>query len=217
MQRNWQPLTPTSLARLGLRHRTEEAKIFQLLGTSYLGRFLCRLQSSQYSISITGFLCSPGSATRSLTRSMTIFAPTALVAALLCSGLAAGSSPNTIRGRRLQQVTQSQLAENNSPDSCWLQVDSTAYDVTSYANFHPGGSGAIHDQCGKDITSIYASSSQFHTPAALAAAANLGTVIPDPVATPELRSQRPQYPPLLHPLLKSQRQHQLPKRRASLP
>lgn len=115
---------------------------------------------------------------------MTILTPTALVAALLCFGLAAGSSPNTIRGRRLQQVTQSQLAENNSPASCWLQVDSTAYDVTSCANFHPGGSGAIHDQCGKDITSIYASSSQFHTPAALAAATKLGTVVPDPVATP---------------------------------
>ena len=79
---------------------------------------------------------------------MTIYA-TAIVLIAVCAGREATS--HGVR-RRLQSVTADELAANNSPVSCWIQIDDDAYDVTSYAKDHPGGPDAITKSCGQDVT-----------------------------------------------------------------
>ena len=44
---------------------------------------------------------------------------------------------------------------HNSSTSCWTVVSESVYDVTSFINKHPGGSGAIKSLCGKDGTSSF--------------------------------------------------------------
>ena len=36
-------------------------------------------------------------------------------------------------------ITLAQLAENNTPGSCWLAVNGQVYDLTEFAPSHPGG------------------------------------------------------------------------------
>lgn len=91
--------------------------------------------------------------------------------------------------RRRLQVTKSELlATKNNPSSCWLQINSNAYDVTSYAGRHPVGFGAIHTQCRKEISQRYFGAASFHTTAGLGSAINMGIVVPDPTLL--LRHQR---------------------------
>ena len=82
---------------------------------------------------------------------MKIYATATILVALWAGPVAA--SP-MVR-RRLKTVTLSQLQSNNSPSSCWIQIDGNAYDVTSYPGMHPGGSSAIEKSCGKDITNKF--------------------------------------------------------------
>lgn len=109
---------------------------------------------------------------------MKIFLAAAILAVSPCLGA------KTVVQRRLQGVTESELAAANSSDKCWLQIDSDAYDVTSYAPTHPspGGASSIFAQCGNDVTTeFYAQSS--HSSALLALVTNLGPVSADPGVT----------------------------------
>ena len=46
-----------------------------------------------------------------------------------------------------------QVAVHNSQGNCWVMYNSRAYNVTSYVNQHPGGSGSFDSStCGKDVT-----------------------------------------------------------------
>lgn len=92
------------------------------------------------------------------------------------------SAAASIRGRRLQ-VTASELAAANSAEKCWLQIDSDAYDVTSYAPMHPDGASSIYKQCGKEITSKFYKVGA-HSAALLALTVNVGRVVADPVSVP---------------------------------
>ena len=51
--------------------------------------------------------------------------------------------------------TLDQVKAHASASSCWTIVRSTVYDVTSWINQHPGGSGAILQMCGKDATAAF--------------------------------------------------------------
>ena len=53
--------------------------------------------------------------------------------------------------------TMTQVRANNTARSCWTVVDDYVYNLTSWINSHPGGSGAILFLCGTDGTSAFKS------------------------------------------------------------
>jgi cytochrome b involved in lipid metabolism len=52
-------------------------------------------------------------------------------------------------------LSMAELAKHNSASSCWLLISGKIYDVTSYMDQHPGGSGTIISHCGQDATVAY--------------------------------------------------------------
>ncbi|KAJ7706039.1 FMN-dependent dehydrogenase-domain-containing protein [Mycena rosella] len=57
-----------------------------------------------------------------------------------------------------------QVAEHNSPASCWVIIKSGVYDVTDFLQEHPGGAKIILKYAGRDATSAY---EPIHPPDAL--------------------------------------------------
>jgi cytochrome b involved in lipid metabolism len=51
--------------------------------------------------------------------------------------------------------TMADVAKHSNSSSCWTAVDGGVYDVTSFINQHPGGSGAILSLCGRDGSSAF--------------------------------------------------------------
>lgn len=52
-------------------------------------------------------------------------------------------------------LTAAEVAKHASAADCWSVVSGKVYDLTSYVNSHPGGSGAISALCGKDGTQAF--------------------------------------------------------------
>ena len=53
-------------------------------------------------------------------------------------------------------VTLDELAEHNDPRlNCWLGLHGKVYDLTTYAQEHPGGPDFIWDSCGQDATASF--------------------------------------------------------------
>jgi cytochrome b involved in lipid metabolism len=52
-------------------------------------------------------------------------------------------------------VTRAQVASHDTPDDCWVILDGAAYDVTSYITKHPGGSDAVIETCGTEVTGVF--------------------------------------------------------------
>ncbi|KAJ6604787.1 FMN-dependent dehydrogenase-domain-containing protein [Mycena vulgaris] len=57
-----------------------------------------------------------------------------------------------------------QVAEHNSPASCWVIINNSVYDVTDFLQEHPGGAKIILKYAGRDATSAY---EPIHPPDAL--------------------------------------------------
>ena len=51
--------------------------------------------------------------------------------------------------------TMAQVRANNTAKSCWTAIDGYVYNLTSWINSHPGGSGAILFLCGTDGTNAF--------------------------------------------------------------
>ena len=51
--------------------------------------------------------------------------------------------------------TMAQVKANNTAKSCWTAIDGYVYNLTSWINSHPGGSGAILFLCGTDGTNAF--------------------------------------------------------------
>ena len=51
--------------------------------------------------------------------------------------------------------TLADVAKHNIKSDCWMVVSGNVYDVTSSISSHPGGSGKIIEQCGKDGTTAF--------------------------------------------------------------
>lgn len=51
--------------------------------------------------------------------------------------------------------TSATVATHNSAGDCWLNLYGSVYDLSSYANSHPGGSTVINNNCGKDARSAF--------------------------------------------------------------
>jgi cytochrome b involved in lipid metabolism len=52
-------------------------------------------------------------------------------------------------------LTAEEVALHSTATDCWSVVNGNVYDLTSFVNRHPGGSGNINLMCGKDATSAF--------------------------------------------------------------
>ena len=89
-------------------------------------------------------------------RTATFGAWIALAAALAVSTVgstAAASTPASSPAAK--KYTMAQVRQHNKPADCWSVVSGGVYNLTSWINRHPGGSGVIIRMCGKDGTSAF--------------------------------------------------------------
>ncbi|OXC64351.1 hypothetical protein AYX13_06242 [Cryptococcus neoformans] len=56
-------------------------------------------------------------------------------------------------GRAL--IPYSEVNKHNKPDDCWVVIDGKVYDLTEFAESHPGGSSPIYRAAGRDATAIF--------------------------------------------------------------
>ncbi|KAF4718330.1 hypothetical protein FOZ62_013422, partial [Perkinsus olseni] len=54
-----------------------------------------------------------------------------------------------------REVTWEELSQHDEADNCWTAVRQQVYDVTKFANHHPGGPRTIYMACGKDCTEVF--------------------------------------------------------------
>jgi cytochrome b involved in lipid metabolism len=54
-----------------------------------------------------------------------------------------------------QNLNRAEVARHNTSDSVWCTIDHSVYDLTKFLDFHPGGSRAIMQYAGKDITEVF--------------------------------------------------------------
>lgn len=57
----------------------------------------------------------------------------------------------------LRQVTVTELQRHNSPGDCWVAVGGIVYDLTGFADSHPGGANTIHALAGTDGSAAFLS------------------------------------------------------------
>lgn len=65
------------------------------------------------------------------------------------------STPSITQPPRPTVSIQSQLSQHNSVNDCWISFNNNLYDVTTYLNLHPGGSGSIAKYCGRSINTAF--------------------------------------------------------------
>ncbi len=53
-------------------------------------------------------------------------------------------------------LTAAQVSAHNSPNDCYLIVNSKVYNVTTYIGNHPGGKQKIYDYCGGESSAVFA-------------------------------------------------------------
>lgn len=51
--------------------------------------------------------------------------------------------------------TAEDVAEHASPHDCWLALEGKVYDMTAFAEEHPGGASLVLDHCGTDATAAF--------------------------------------------------------------
>lgn len=56
--------------------------------------------------------------------------------------------------RTLPTFTRAEVEAHNSKKSCYVTIGSNVYDVTDFAQDHPGGADLVYDYAGKDIDAI---------------------------------------------------------------
>lgn len=54
-----------------------------------------------------------------------------------------------------EPLTLAEVEANASPESCWVAIDGTVYDLTDWISQHPGGPERIEGICGTDATDAF--------------------------------------------------------------
>lgn len=71
-----------------------------------------------------------------------------------------------------------QISSHTSISDCWTVIEKTVYDLSGYAQEHPGGANNISALCGKDATSAFAGQHGFKgVPANVLSSMAIGTFI----------------------------------------
>lgn len=59
------------------------------------------------------------------------------------------------RAAQARRLTRADVARRSSPAEAWVIVDDRVYDVTKFADLHPGGARLLHEYAGKDATAVF--------------------------------------------------------------
>lgn len=65
------------------------------------------------------------------------------------------TSEPSASGTGAAALTAAEIAKHSQASDCWSVVSGNVYDLTGYANSHPGGASAISALCGKDATAAF--------------------------------------------------------------
>ena len=52
----------------------------------------------------------------------------------------------------LKTFTREEVKRHSSEKDCWIIIDSEVFDVTKFADMHPGGAQVLLDYAGQDVT-----------------------------------------------------------------
>lgn len=55
----------------------------------------------------------------------------------------------------LKTFTRAEVAKHNTENDCWIIIDGAVYNVTTFAQLHPGGAQILIDLGGKDVTGMF--------------------------------------------------------------
>jgi len=55
----------------------------------------------------------------------------------------------------MREIEMSEIEAKNSADACWIVIDNRVYDVSDFADMHPGGAGILQAYGGKDATEVF--------------------------------------------------------------
>jgi hypothetical protein len=154
--------TPTgSTVTIALDERTKFYEPFSRVNYLYLARYSAVAQSGVYSFAITsrakaGITVAVGDREVTgevLREALASPSPTSVAPAPSPSkAVSISPTPPSSDG-----YTMAQVRANNSATSCWAVINGTVYNLTTWINSHPGGSGAIISLCGTDATSAFTS------------------------------------------------------------
>jgi cytochrome b involved in lipid metabolism len=52
----------------------------------------------------------------------------------------------------LKVFSRAEVAKHNTEDDCWIIIDGAVFNVSTFAQLHPGGSQILVELGGKDVT-----------------------------------------------------------------
>ena len=55
----------------------------------------------------------------------------------------------------MNTYTREEVEKHNKEGDCWLIIDNNIYDVTEFANIHPGGKQLLYSVGGQDATEYF--------------------------------------------------------------
>lgn len=55
----------------------------------------------------------------------------------------------------MKRFSRQEILEHNKPGDCWIIIDNSIYDITSFITKHPGGSEILESRVGEDATSYF--------------------------------------------------------------
>ena len=58
---------------------------------------------------------------------------------------------------RPSPYSRAEIARHNTPNDCWVIIHNKVYDLTRFANAHPGGAQTIYPLAGQDGTAAFLS------------------------------------------------------------
>lgn len=68
-------------------------------------------------------------------------------------------SPSESINKQNNILSKEIIDSHNNQNDCWLIIENKVLDVTAFINKHPGGKEAIINNCGKDATELFNSTS----------------------------------------------------------
>ena len=154
-----------------LNERTKFFETYTRTTYLYLGRYSGMAKAGIYSFVLTargkssitlgvGFQEIPGEVVRGAYVAPTVTAtptptPTVVATPTPTPTVIATPTPTVSATPTPAGYTMAQVRANNTAKSCWTAIDGYVYNLTSWINSHPGGSGAILFLCGIDGSNAF--------------------------------------------------------------